>query len=92
MRGYRASPLAVPAISLRNGIVSAAGSHIDPPNARPQTPEHDDVMPSESFLRRLMRRQLGLSIACAATFLVALLGVPLLNYFAPALMATRVGG
>jgi hypothetical protein len=49
-------------------------------------------MPSESFLRRLMRRQLGLSIACAATFLVALLGVPLLNYFAPALMATRVGG
>lgn len=33
MRGYRASPLAVPAISLRNGIVSAAGSHIDPPNA-----------------------------------------------------------
>jgi uncharacterized membrane protein YagU involved in acid resistance len=91
MRGYRASPLAVPAISLRNGIVSAAGSHIDP-RMPPQTPEHDDVMPSESFLRRLMRRQLGLSIACAATFLVALLGVPLLNYFAPALMATRVGG
>jgi uncharacterized membrane protein (DUF485 family) len=56
------------------------------------TPAHDDVVHSESFLRLLMRRQLGLSITCAATFLVALLGLPLLNYFAPALMATRVAG
>jgi uncharacterized membrane protein (DUF485 family) len=47
---------------------------------------------SEEFLRLLMRRQLKLSVACAATFLVALLGMPLLNYFAPALMATRVAG
>jgi uncharacterized membrane protein (DUF485 family) len=39
-----------------------------------------------------MRRQLGLSIACAATFLVALLGMPLLNYFTPGIMAMRVGG
>lgn len=39
-----------------------------------------------------MRRQLKLSVACAATFLLALLGLPLLNYFAPALMATRVMG
>jgi uncharacterized membrane protein (DUF485 family) len=39
-----------------------------------------------------MRRQLSLSISCAATFLVALLGMPLLNYFAPALLATRVAG
>lgn len=58
----------------------------------PPTPDHDDVIHSESFLRSLMRRQLALSISCAATFLVALLGVPLLNYFAPALMATRVAG
>lgn len=56
------------------------------------TPAHDDVVHSESFLRLLMRRQLGLSVACAATFLVALLGMPLLNYVAPALMATRVAG
>src|SRR5215207_6738086 len=56
------------------------------------TPGHDDVVHSESFLRTLMRRQLGLSIACAATFLIALLGMPILNYYAPALMATRVGG
>ena len=56
------------------------------------TPRHDDVVHSESFLRSLMRRQLRLSIACAATFLVALLGLPLLNYFQPALMATRVAG
>lgn len=58
----------------------------------PPNPAHDDVVHSESFLRSLMRRQLGLSIACAATFLVALLGLPLLNYFAPVPMASRVGG
>ena len=56
------------------------------------TPAPGDVVHSEPFLRSLMRRQLSLSIACAATFLVALLGMPLLNYFAPALMAGRVGG
>ncbi len=59
-------------------------SHTNPPS--------DDVVHSESFLRSLMRRQLRLSIACAGAFLVALLGLPLLNYFAPALMATRVAG
>lgn len=47
---------------------------------------------SEAFLSALMRRQLRLSIACAASFLVALLGLPLLNYFAPHAMAGRVGG
>jgi uncharacterized membrane protein (DUF485 family) len=50
------------------------------------------VVHSESFLRSLMRRQLGLSVSCALAFLAALLGMPLLNYFAPELMATRVGG
>jgi len=49
-------------------------------------------MHSEEFLHALMRKQLRLSIACAATFLVALLGLPLLNYFFPDLMATRVFG
>ena len=58
----------------------------------PSSPAHDDVVHSESFLRSLMRRQLALSISCAAMFMIALLGMPLLNYFAPALMATRVGG
>ena len=47
---------------------------------------------SESFLHLLMRRQLKLSIACALTFLVALLGLPLANYFLPDLMAKRVAG
>lgn len=47
---------------------------------------------SDSFLHLLMRRQLKLSIICAATFIVALLCLPLLNYYAPELMATRVGG
>ncbi|MGH7959055.1 MAG: DUF485 domain-containing protein [Opitutaceae bacterium] len=58
----------------------------------PTPPEHEDLVHSESFLRSLMRRQLSLSISCAATFFVALLGLPLLNYFFPALMATRVAG
>ena len=39
-----------------------------------------------------MRRQLSLSISCAVTFLVVLLGLPLLNYFTPELMAKRVAG
>lgn len=47
---------------------------------------------SEEFLHRLMRRQLRLSIFCAATFVVVLLGLPMANYFLPELMATRVGG
>ncbi len=47
---------------------------------------------SDAFLRRLMRRQLWLAISCAVTFLIALLGLPLLNYFFPEAMATRVFG
>jgi uncharacterized membrane protein (DUF485 family) len=47
---------------------------------------------SEDFLRLLIRRQRRLSIACAAAFLIALLGLPLLNYFFPELMAVRVFG
>ena len=47
---------------------------------------------SEEFLRLLMRKQLRLSVTCAATFLLALLGLPLLNYFFPDLMARRVFG
>lgn len=49
-------------------------------------------MHSEAFLHSLMRKQLKLSIACALTFLVALLGMPLLNYFFPELMAKRILG
>ncbi len=56
-----------------------------------QPPEKPDIH-SEAFLHMLMRRQLRLSIACATTFLVTLLGLPLLNYFAPELMATRLFG
>ena len=58
---------------------------------KPLTPDKPDIH-SEDFLHTLMRRQLRLSIACAATFLIALLGLPLLNYFFPELMATRVFG
>ena len=47
---------------------------------------------SEAFLHSLKRRQLKLSVTCAATFMVALLGLPLLNYYAPDWMATPVLG
>ena len=47
---------------------------------------------SEEFLHCLMRRQLQLSIACAAAFVVVLLGLPLANYFLPELMSKRVAG
>jgi uncharacterized membrane protein (DUF485 family) len=55
-----------------------------------QSPKTD--VHSEAFLESLMRRQLRLSIACAAAFLVVLLGLPLANYFFPELMAKRVFG
>jgi len=55
-------------------------------------PVDPDFIHSEEFLRQLMRRQLRLSIACAATFGGLLLALPLVNYFAPDLMASRVGG
>ena len=56
-----------------------------------KTPEPPD-MHSEAFLHSLMRKQLRLSLICAASFLVVLLGLPLANYFAPELMATRIFG
>ena len=58
---------------------------------KPLTPNKTDIH-SEDFLHTLMRRQLRLSIACGAAFLIALLGLPLLNYFFPELMAKRVFG
>jgi uncharacterized membrane protein (DUF485 family) len=54
--------------------------------------EQEDFIHSEAFLHRLMRRQFRLSAACAGAFVVVLLGMPLMNYFAPELMAVRVGG
>lgn len=56
-----------------------------------QLPPKPDIH-SEAFLHSLMRRQLKLSILCAAAFLIALLGLPLLNYFFPEAMAKRVFG
>jgi putative solute:sodium symporter small subunit len=47
---------------------------------------------SEAFLHLLMRRQLRLSVSCALAFLVVLLGLPMLNYFAPELMSRRFFG
>ena len=53
---------------------------------------NQDLIHSEAFLKTLMQRQLSLSVSCAATFLVALLALPLANYFLPELMAARVWG
>jgi uncharacterized membrane protein (DUF485 family) len=57
----------------------------------PPTTEKVDIH-SDAFLHRLMKAQLRLSIACAAAFLVVLLGLPLANYFLPELMARRIFG
>ena len=57
----------------------------------PREPGKPD-MHSDDFLRSLMHKQLKLSIACAAAFLVVLLGLPLANYFWPELMAKRIFG
>ena len=39
-----------------------------------------------------MRKQLRLSICCALSFLLVLLGLPLANFLWPELMATRIAG
>jgi uncharacterized membrane protein (DUF485 family) len=51
-----------------------------------------DPIHSDAFLARLMSGQLKLSIACAFCFIVALVALPLLNYFQPAFMAQRIYG
>ena len=54
-----------------------------------------DMDPSrmdEVFLSRLKARQLRLSIRCASAFLIALLALPLLNYWFPDAMAALFGG
>lgn len=54
--------------------------------------QHVPDLHSEAFLHSLMRRQLRLSVACAVSFLVVLLALPLANYFAPEFMSRRVFG
>ncbi|NJM37128.1 MAG: DUF485 domain-containing protein [Akkermansiaceae bacterium] len=56
------------------------------PNLKPE------YIHSEEFLHGLMKRQLKLSISCAAAFAILLFGLPLMNYVAPDFMAQRVGG
>jgi uncharacterized membrane protein (DUF485 family) len=63
------------------------------PKPMSQTPPKEtDFIHSEEFLHGLMKRQLKLSISCSVAFFLLLLGLPLLNYFAPELMAKQVGG
>lgn len=57
-----------------------------------QPPDRVDFIHSEAFLHGLMRRQLRLSVGCAAAFLLVLVGLPLANYMAPDFMGQPVGG
>lgn len=59
--------------------------------SNPEKPDPNWIH-SESFLRTLQSRQLRLSLGCAFSFLVVVLGLPLANYFAPGLMSARVAG
>ena len=59
--------------------------------SEPTSPTPVDIH-SDAFLARMMRDQLKLSIACALCFVVALVALPLLNYFQPAFMDQRVFG
>ena len=52
------------------------------------TPESND----EAVLQKVMRRQSALSLKVAAIFVLLLIGLPLVNLFAPELVATKVGG
>ena len=66
---------------------------MNPPKEAEQAPASSQIdIHSEAFLRTLMRRQLRLSMACAATFVIALLGLPLANYFLPEIMSRRILG
>ena len=82
-----------PLLRGRFALSSARSAVAVASHAMSQTPpEHHDFIHSEEFLHRLMQRQLRLSIACALCFGTVLLGLPLVNYLCPDLMASRVGG
>ena len=75
------------AVALKLAVSYNTGRLMQPPNSD-QKPD----MHSEAFLHSLMRKQLKLSITCALSFLIVVLGLPLANYFAPELMAKRFLG
>jgi len=59
----------------------------------PAAPDRSDpAEPTPALLANVMRRQALLSVRVAAVFLVLIFGLPLVNWLAPALAGTRVGG
>ena len=54
----------------------------------PNAPESND----EAVLQKVMRRQSALSLKVAAIFVLLLIGLPLVNLFAPELAATKLSG
>ena len=51
-----------------------------------------DQHKASELSRRMMKKQLRLSLSVAAVFIVILVGLPLVNLFLPELSKTRVGG
>ncbi len=58
------------------------------PNLASGAPDADP----EALLRAIMRRQAWLSVRVALVFLVLVLGLPLVNLYAPGVALARVGG
>ena len=59
---------------------------------REEAARAEDRGEGRDLVGRIMRRQVALSLRIAAVFILMLVAIPLLNAFAPGLMATRVGG
>ena len=51
-----------------------------------------DQQKAAELSRRMMKKQLKLSLSVAAIFVIILVGLPLVNLFMPDLARTKVGG
>ena len=51
-----------------------------------------DQHKASELSRRMMKKQLRLSLSVAAIFVVILVGLPLVNLYLPELAKTRIGG
>ena len=51
-----------------------------------------DQQKAAELSRRMMKKQLKLSLSVAAIFVIILVGLPLVNLFMPELARTKVGG
>ena len=84
---FHALPFAspIPAIATRAAACYTPATHERTAAQKARAAQRGIPSPADAPANRL-------SIACAAAFLIALLGLPLLNYFFPDVMAVRVCG